>query len=294
VESFAGDDWRLLKILAGAYVSRREMPGDAIMNRRGFVKSSSIAATSFALAAPFVSRAAAQASDDQPTFRRPRTIIPLPAASAEYQHVAAGIPDTQMTREAAGLLREFSTPVLINHSHRVFFWANEMGRQTGQKFDVELVFICAAFHDLGLIKKFSSADDRFEVDGANAVRQFLEHHGVPSARIQTAWDAIALHTTPGIAAYKPLEVELIYNGVALDSLGIGYETFPADVRSRVVSQFPRTNFKQEIAQAFFQGFGYKPQTTEFTCNEDVCSHFIRNYQRKNFYDTVMNSPFPNS
>jgi len=32
---------------------------------------------------------------------------------------------------------------------------------------------------------------------------------VPNARIQTAWDAISLHTTPGIAAYKPLEVELL-------------------------------------------------------------------------------------
>jgi hypothetical protein len=50
------------------------------------------------------------------------------------------------------------------------FWANELGRQTGQKFDVELLFVCAAFHDLGLLEKFSSADDRFEVDSTNAVR----------------------------------------------------------------------------------------------------------------------------
>jgi hypothetical protein len=176
-------------------------------------------------------RAAGQSVDESPTFRRPKTVLAVPTPSPQFQQVEAGVPDTQLTREAAGLLREFSTPVLINHSNRVFFWANEMGRQTGQKFDVELVFICAAFHDFGLLKKFSSATDRFEVDGANAVRQFLEHHGVPNARIQTAWDAISLHTTPGIAAYKPLEVELLYNGVALDSLGVGYETFPEDVRT---------------------------------------------------------------
>jgi hypothetical protein len=264
------------------------------VNRRTFLNASTTVAGAMAVSSQLNVPAVAKSADESPTFRRPKNIIPLPTPSVEFQHVAAGVPDTKMTREATALLREFSTPVLINHSHRVFFWANEMGRQAGQKFAVELVFICAAFHDLGLIKKFSSADDRFEVDGANAVRQFLEHHGVPAARIQTAWDAISLHTTPGIAAYKPLEVELLYNGVALDSLGVGYETFPEDVRTRVVSQFPRTNFKQEIAQAFFDGFGYKPQTTEYTCNEDVCSHFIRNYQRKNFYDQVMNSPFPNS
>jgi hypothetical protein len=271
-----------------------QMKPRKLMHRRAFLKVSSTTAGAIAVNSQFSERAAGQSVDESPTFRRPNTILPVPTPSPQFQHVEPGVPDTQMTREASGLLREFSTPVLINHSHRVFFWANEMGRQTGQKFDAELVFICAAFHDLGLLKRFSSATDRFEVDGANAVRQFLEHHGVPSARIQTAWDAISLHTTPGIAAYKPLEVELLYNGVALDSLGVGYETFPEDVRTRVVSQFPRVNFKQEIAEAFFHGFEHKPETTEYTCNEDICSHFIRNYTRRNFYDQVQNSPFQNS
>src|SRR6195256_6483292 len=199
-----------------------------------------------------------------PTFRRPKTILPVPTPSPKFQRVEHGVPDSQLTREATGLLREFSTTLLFNHSHRVFFWANELGRQTGGKFDAELLFICAAFHDLGLLKKFSSAADRFEVDSANAARQFLEHHAVPTARIQTAWDAISLHTTPGIAAYKPLEVELLYNGVALDSLGVGYEAFPEDVRTRVVGQFPRVNFKEEIAKAFLGGFEHKTDTTVFT------------------------------
>jgi hypothetical protein len=265
-----------------------------MVNRRAFLHASTTAAGAIALNSQSIERAVAQSVEESPIFRRPKTIIPVPTPSPEFQNVAAGVPDTKMAREATGLLREFSTPVLINHSHRVFFWANEMGRQTGEKFDAELLFICAAFHDFGLLKKFSSATDRFEVDGANAVRQFLEHHGVPNARIQTAWDAISLHTTPGIAAYKPLEVELLYNGVALDSLGVGYETFPAEVRTRVVGQFPRANFKQEIAEAFFHGFEHKPETTVYTCNEDICSHFIRNYKHSNFYDQVQNSPFPNS
>jgi HD domain len=235
-----------------------------------------------------------QAVEDAPTFRRPKVIQALPTPASNLLHVQTGVPDTQMTREATGLLREFSTPLLFNHSHRVFFWANELGRQTGKKFDVELIFICAAFHDLGLLKKFSSATDRFEVDSANAVRQFLEHHRVPAARIQTAWDAIALHTTPGIAAYKPLEVELLYNGVALDVLGVGYETFPEDVRKNVVTKYPRVNFKQEIAKAFLAGFEHKTQTTEGTCNEDICSHLTLNYKRSDFYEQIQNSLFQDS
>jgi hypothetical protein len=228
------------------------------------------------------------------TFRRPKVIIPIPTPSVELQSVQPGVPDSKLTREATGILREFSTPLLFNHSHRVFFWANEQGKQAGERFDTELLFICAAFHDLGLLKKFSSDNDRFEVDGANAVRQFLEHHEVPDARIQTAWDAIALHTTPGIAAYKPIEVELLYNGVGLDVLGIGYADFPKDIREKVVADYPRIDFKQGIAKAFLGGFEHKTATTEATCNEDICSHFLRNYKRSNFYDQIQNSPFQNS
>src|SRR5271155_3154070 len=173
-------------------------------------------------------------ADARPAFRRPKIVLPVPTPALKFQKVQPEVPDTQLTREATGLLHEFSTPLLFNHSHRVFFWANELGQQTGQKFDVELLFVCAAFHDLGLLERFSSADDRFEVDGANAVRQFLEHHDVSAARIQVAWDAISLHTTPGIVAYKPIEVELLFNGVGLDVLGIGYEHFPQELSKKVV------------------------------------------------------------
>ena len=237
------------------------------MNRRSFLKTTSTA------------DGAAAAG---PTFRRPKIILPVPTPEAKFQHVEDGVPDTQLTREATGLLREFSTPLLFNH------------RQTGERFDVELLFVCAAFHDLGLLKKFSSTADRFEVDSANAARQFLEHHGIPETRIQTAWDAISLHTTPGIGQYKQLEVELLFNGVGLDVLGIGYETFPEDLRKKVVARFPRVYFKEEIAKVFLGGFESKTQSTEGTCNEDICSHFIRNYKRSNFYEQIQKSPFQNS
>ena len=71
----------------------------------------------------------AGSSENQTTFRRPKLIIPVPTPSAKFQIVQAGVPDSRLTREATGILREFSTPLLFNHSHRVFFWANEQGKQ---------------------------------------------------------------------------------------------------------------------------------------------------------------------
>src|ERR1700736_3042348 len=176
------------------------------MNRRTFLRSTSAAVGAVALASQFEQPPLAQTVARAPTFQDPKVILPRPTPSGEYQKVQPGVPDTQLAREATDLLHEFSTPLLFNHSHRAFFWANELGKQSGQRFDVELLFICASFHDMGLLKKFSSETDRFEVDSANAFRQFLEHHNVPAARIQGGGDAISLHTTPGIAAYKPIEV----------------------------------------------------------------------------------------
>jgi hypothetical protein len=56
----------------------------------------------------------------------------------------------------------------------------------------------AMFHDMGLTPAHSSAHERFEVDGANAARDFLRSHGIYQHDIDTVWTAIALHTTPGI------------------------------------------------------------------------------------------------
>jgi hypothetical protein len=142
------------------------------MDRRLFLKSSTTAAGAIAVGRQLSLNAFGQVPDAEPTFKRPKVILPVPTPSLQTQHVLPGVPDSKLIREATGLLREFSTPLLFNHSHRAFFWAQQMGRQSGQKFDVELLFICAAFPDLGLIKKFSSESDRFEVDRANAVRQF--------------------------------------------------------------------------------------------------------------------------
>src|SRR5262249_7106004 len=104
---------------------------------------------------------------------------------------ALSIPDSLLAKEATEILREHSTDLLFNHSVRVYLFAAEHGRQQKLRFDTELLYVAAAFHDLGLIKKFSSQNERFEVDGANAARQFLTAHNIPEEQVQTAWEAIA-------------------------------------------------------------------------------------------------------
>lgn len=204
------------------------------------------------------------------------------------------IPDTTLAKEAHDILREQATELLYNHSNRVFLFAAEQGKQQGLKFDAELLYVSAAFHDLGLMKKYSSETERFEVDGANAARQFLATHGVPEEQVQTAWEAIALHTTPGVTQYMAPEVALLFTGVGLDVLGEGFDRFPVELREEIVAKYPRKNFKDGIVKAFFGGFEHKPGTTWGTVKADVCERFIPGYKSPNFCDLIANSPFPNS
>jgi HD domain-containing protein len=204
------------------------------------------------------------------------------------------IPDSLLAKEATDVLRENSTDLLFNHSIRVYLFAAEQGRQQKLRFDPELLYVAAAFHDFGLIKKFSSKDERFEVDGANAVRQFLTAHNVPEEQVQTAWEAIALHTTPGVTQYMRPEVALLYSGVGLDVLGKGFDQFPSELRDEIVARYPRKNFKKDFLQAYFGGFAHKPGTTYGTVNAAIVEHFIPGYKSPNAVDLIAASPLPDS
>jgi hypothetical protein len=213
------------------------------------------------------------------------------AASTAFALV---IPDSLLAKEATGILREHSTDLLFNHSVRVYLFAAEQGREQKLRFDAELLYVAAAFHDFGLLKKFSSQNERFEVDGANAARQFLTTHKVPEDQVQTVWQAIALHTTPGITQHMRPEVALLYTGVGLDVLGRGFDQFSSEVRDKIVAKYPRKRFKENFIQEYFRGFAHKPGTTYGTVNADVCERYLPGYKRPNACDLIAESPFPDS
>ena len=180
------------------------------------------------------------------------------------------IPDSALAKEATAFVKEATTPLLFNHSSRVYYFAALAGKQRGLTFDTELLYVGAMFHDVGLTKKYSSENDRFEVDGANAARDFLRGHNISQADIDTVWTAIALHTTPGIPQYMHPVVALVTAGVEMDVLGLTYPKYTDQERMAVVKDYPRPeHFKEEIIQAFYDGIKDKPDTTFGNVKADV-------------------------
>jgi HD domain len=201
------------------------------------------------------------------------------------------IPDSTLAKDTTSLVREIESDLLYHHSLRVFVFGSLQGQRRGLAYDPELLYVGAMFHDVGLVEGHRSENDRFEVDGANAARDFLKQRDIPAEAIRVVWDAIALHTTPGIPEHKEPEVALVTAGVELDVLGLGYHDITDAQREQVLSALPRVNFKQEIIQAFGAGIAHKPHTAFGNVKSDVLERTLPGYRRPNFCEMILGSPY---
>jgi HD superfamily phosphodiesterase len=181
---------------------------------------------------------------------------------------------------------------VYDHSRRVYHWGSLQGRNRDLSWDPELLYLAAMFHDIGLGEPHRTSGRRFEVDGADAARDFLRGYGVPEDSVRRVWTAIALHTTPGIPEFMEPEVALLTAGVEYDVLGIGYHNIDAQQRAEVVELHPRPDFKRRILEAFSEGIAPKPETTFGNVKADVLAHYVPGFQRGDFVETILNSDWP--
>lgn len=203
------------------------------------------------------------------------------------------IPDSAMTRELTQLIRDTEDDLLFHHSTRVYVWGALTGQRKGLRFDPELLYTGAMFHDIGLTEQYRASQLRFEVDGANAAQGFLRSHGISEADVEKVWTAIALHTTPGVPEHMHPEIALVTAGVEMDVLGIAYDQFTEAQRQAVVSAHPRGDrFKTDIIEAFYQGMKHRPESTFGTVNADVLELKDPSFKRMNFCRIIMGSSWP--
>src|ERR1700692_5159211 len=93
------------------------------------------------------------------------------------------IPNSAIARAATELVRDTETDLLYNHSRRVFLFGALTGDRKDLKYDPELLYLGAMFHDMGLMPAYRSMGYRFEVDGANAARDFMMQYGMHDVAI---------------------------------------------------------------------------------------------------------------
>ena len=202
------------------------------------------------------------------------------------------VPDTALVRDATAYIRDAEDDLLFDHSRRVFLFGALQGRRRGLQADLELLYVGAMFHDIGLTERYRTSMQRFEVDGANAARDFLRDRGVDETAIRKVWLGIALHTTPGVPEFLDPEIALVTAGVETDVLGIGRDELSQAALAAVTAAHPRPDFKRRILQAFTDGMKHRPRSTFGTVNADVLEHFDPSFARDDFVDIIRANSWP--
>ncbi|MBJ7338384.1 HD domain-containing protein [Mycolicibacterium sp.] len=202
------------------------------------------------------------------------------------------IPDSALARAATELIRDTTTELIFHHSRRVYLFGSLQARKLRISPDAEMLYIAALFHDTGLVSPYRGTAQRFEMDSADAARNFLVSQGLSSAETDVVWAAIALHTTPEVPYGMDPVIAATTAGVETDVLGLRLDAIDVALLDEVTAVHPRPNFKNEILQAFADGFTDRPDTTFGTVNADVLEHFVPGFRRTDFVDVIKNSAWP--
>ncbi|KAH8665156.1 metal dependent phosphohydrolase [Tricladium varicosporioides] len=194
---------------------------------------------------------------------------PLP----DLPKTGISLPNTPLIRGALDHLKKYTSPATVNHCIRSAYFAvllsRKIPRNTSEPLDMELIIFSTIMHDLGWAtdKTILSKDKRFEVDGANMARSYLEEVklsiGWGKHRTQLMWDAIALHATPSFALHKEPEVMLAHIGIMADFWGPNFPGYPITIEenNEIVEAFPRLGFKEQFLEIMCGLCALKPGTT---------------------------------
>ena len=200
------------------------------------------------------------------------------------------VPDTAMIAGALEYAQRLSEPYLFNHAMRSWLFAARIGQLKNIDCDQEVVAVGTILHDIGLTAGVSGPN-RFEVDGADAVRSFIKERGFSDHRAQLIWDLVALNSTPSIALHKEAEVALGTMGIGLDWGGFGIESIPAAEIAEIVRAFPRLKMKHEFAETCRHRVETRPETSYDNFLRDFGERFVSGYRPISTVDLLMNAPF---
>ena len=201
------------------------------------------------------------------------------------------LPDSEICSAALQLALDVSAPFIANHCIRSYLFARELAAAKGLRSDVdyddELVFLSCILHDLG-VTDYGGGEQRFEVDGADAAVRFLSEQGMSDGRVTTVWQAIALHTSAGLANRFGPEQSVSHFGIALDISGIEKNLLSADFAERVHAAWPRHDLGYAIAGLIAGDIQSNPmKAPPFSFPAHI--HEVINGASMTFLDMVKNS-----
>ncbi|MDN4613826.1 HD domain-containing protein [Leifsonia sp. F6_8S_P_1B] len=205
--------------------------------------------------------------------------------------IIAGValPETPAAEAARTLVEAQSSPLLYDHSLRVFLFGSLHARARGLEPDPELLYVASLFHDSGLLVPPAPTPHRFEVDGADLAHAFALDHGFSEEAARLVWEAVALHTTPEIPGRMGPEVAAMNLGVLTDAVGAGLDALDPAAVDEILAAYPRDDFKRGFLATFHEGLKHRPGTTYGTINADILEHFEPGFRRGSMVERILSS-----
>ncbi|ARF80923.1 HD domain-containing protein [Kitasatospora aureofaciens] len=176
------------------------------------------------------------------------------------------LPGTPLADAVVNLIRPVETPSVFNHSIRSYLFARlvagRLGLAAGHDYQDDLLFAACAMHDLGLASD-GPHSQRFEVEGADRAASFLTDRGVSAADADQVWQAIALHTSSGIAERRGTLCVLVREGVTLDfggRVGANHVDAVTDEQADAVhAAYPRLDMIRSLTDAIVAQAAKEPK-----------------------------------
>lgn len=166
-------------------------------------------------------------------------------------HTLPDLIDSQVACAAIELARSTESAPVFNHSVRSYLFgellAERDGLRPGSDFDSETLFLGCVLHDLGA-GTAAAGKERFEIEGADLAATLLTEHGCERSVVDAVWEAIALHSSFGIAQRRGPICYLVNGGVGID-FGRNADFIDDRAAASIHARYPRLSMAKSLMDA---------------------------------------------
>ncbi|AOJ77274.1 phosphohydrolase [Burkholderia ubonensis] len=209
-------------------------------------------------------------------------------APADDEVAGVRIPRTSVAIEAAEAARASLPAALAGHAARVFVFASLAARRAGDACDADALYVAAMYANMGLSAAYCRSTERYELDSADAAQALLLRHRASQRMRDDVWRAIALHTTPGVAARVSPLARALAAAVSTDLMATDFDAYTADERDALLAAYPRGNgFGEAFLDAIARGVAHRPASTFGAWSADVLERVDPDFHRLNFCGRVL-------
>lgn len=212
-----------------------------------------------------------------------------PALPSEVAGIA--IPNTPLAARATALASGYYPDFLFNHCLRTYLLGALTLKSQGTAVNAQIAFVAAMLHDLGLLPVFASADQSFEVDGADRAEALMHEAGRSADEGREVWNAIVMHDkSPVYAMHQSSEAQLLRAGITLDVVGPG--SLDPKILDEVLQAFPRLKFKTRFTALLEDHCRRKPTSeTETGWLDGLCRQIVADVPRESAEKAILMAPY---